>query len=362
MSSHNQQSNSRQFSTNATAALTPLERVLDCEQPEGERVPIRVLERTGDRADEHEIEAIPGSPTVNAVSDGYPADDSVIAVAFERGLERHIPGWHDLSADELATRVDEADVTTYSYTESRLESIGEDWEPPGGDGRSSGRRERDAIFGDHDEAIERFCRDARRAFTEPAAAADGLAGMLSVEDRAFASVVNAEAVLEDLASPGEPGVTPRGTETPPETRGECAGTRDDRYRPENDDALACWECSTRPHNRPEKFERDDPAGPECAAQATPEWELRGAVARHVDLSDLPDAVREAYAGDPRRLLRALAALRSGDDDRIRKAALRLAYRPHLDDVEEYNYNRALALLRDHGVAAGLPIIGEGGER
>jgi hypothetical protein len=62
-----------------------------------------------------------------------------------------------------------------------------------------------------------------------------------------------------------------------------------------------------------------------------------------------------------RALRDLAALRSGDDGRIRRAALRLAYRPHLDDVEDYNYQRALALLRDRGVAADLPIVGAGGD-
>ena len=357
MSSHSQQSDHAQSPTDD---LDAGDRVADGDQPVDKRTPIRVLERTGDRADEHEIEAIPGSPTVAAVNDDHPAADEVIAVVFENALDRHLPEWCDPPDDELAASVDDADITIYSFPESRLERISEDW-GPSSDGRSSGRREREAIFGDHPEAVEAFCRDARRAFTDPASVADDLAGMLSVDDRAFAFVSNAEAVLDALASPSEESVAPRGTETPPETRGECPATRDDRYRPDNDDAIVCWECSTRTNNRPEKFERDDPAGPECGAQTTPEWELRAVVVQHVDLSDLPEAVRKTYAGGAQRLLRDLAALRSGDDGRIRRAALRLAYRPHLDDVEDYNYQRALALLRDRGVAADLPIIGAGGD-
>ena len=357
MTPTSQHTDDEQFSTHN---LDAADRVADGDQPIAERTPIRVLERTGDRADEHEIEAIPGSPTVSDVNDDHPAADEVITVVFENALDRHLPDWRDLPGDELAARVDEADITVYSYCESRLELVTEDWEPSS-DGRSSGRREREAIFGDHPEAVEAFCRDAQRAFTDPASVADDLAGMLSVDDRAFAFVANAEAVLDALASPSEESVAPRGTETPPETRGECPATRDDRYRPDNDDAIVCWECSTRANDRPEKFERDDTAGSECGAQMIPEWELRAVVVQHVDLSDLPEAVRKTYAGGAQRLLRDLAALRSGDDGRIRRAALRLAYRPHLDDVEDYNYQRALALLRDRGVAADLPIVGAGGD-
>lgn len=346
----------------AVPALAAGDRVIDGDQPDGERSPIRVLERTGDRADEHEIDAIPGSPTVADVNGEHPADDPVIAVAFERALDRHILGWRDLPDEELAERVGETSITTYSYPESRLEPVTEGWEPPGGDSRSSGRRERDRVFGDHLEAVEAFCRAARRLFAEPAREADRLAADLSVDERAFAAVANAEAVLDDLASPGEESVEPRAGETAPKTRGECEFTRDDRYQPENDDAIVCWECSTRFHNRPEKFERDDPAGEVCGRRSAPGWKLKILVGQNLDLSDLPEGVQEAYADDHRRLLSNLAALRSGDDDRIRKAALRLAYKPHLEDVEEYNYQRAVALLRDRGVAAELPIVGEGGER
>src|SRR5699024_6184308 len=62
----------------------------------------------------------------------------------------------------------ETDVTVYHYPSSRLEPIPEDWEPPADSSRSSGRQERERVFGDHSDAVDSFIADLRRALSEPA--------------------------------------------------------------------------------------------------------------------------------------------------------------------------------------------------
>lgn len=337
------------------------DRVTDAEQNGGDRAAMRVLRLPGERAREHEIEAIPGSPSVAAVNDEYPADDAVLVVAFENGLNRHVPEWPNLPAAELAERFERAGGTLYSYPQSRCEAVPEKWEPADVDGRTSGAREREQVFGDHPEAVEAFINDARRLFTEPNRTAADLLELLSVGPPATETVANADAVLADLATPPlrEATVAPRSVDVGSPTRGKCRYSSDDEFKPEDPEAIVCWHCSGRPSNRPEKFSRDEQAGAECEQVGTAAWDLRRIVAESVDLSGLPEPLSESYVNEPRRLLNNLAVLRSGDEDRIRKTALRLAYKPHLDAVEDYNYQRALALLCDRGEAADLPIIGDG---
>jgi hypothetical protein len=361
-SSHHSDDDREEYSEeDGGAALAVGERVVDGDQSERERTAARVVDLPDATAAEFRIDAI--DATVAAVNPEHPPDDPVVGVAFEPDLDRHAPGWSAGASEgggaELDGRLDGGDATVYHYPASRLERVPETWEPAeSARERSSGEREREELFGEHPDGVERFEDAARRLFGDPEGEAERLAAALDVGPVAADRIENADAVLADLTTPGE-SVAPRTASVPPRTRDECAHTRSDRYRPEDDDALVCWECSTRPHNRPEKFDAEDPAGPECGRGSPPAAKLRSVVATNVDASALPDSVREAYVDDPHRLLRNLAALRSRDADRIRRTALRMAYRFHLEDVEAYNYGRALALLRDRGVAAELPIIGDG---
>ena len=310
--------------------------------------PMRATDLPDENADEFYIEAIHN--TVWAVNRDCPKDDDVVGTAYESQMPN--------PANEPG---EPGNATVYHYPTSKLVSEGAldlPMEIPIG-GFSSGKREREQVFGEHPDAVEGFIQDARRAFTEPADAAEDLLGLLAVGLPASETVLGAESVMADIASPGANQIDPKAQDDDPETRGECQHSRDDSYRPEDDEAMCCWECSNRPHNRPEKFSTDDPAGPTCSQFGRDPWKLRNAVIKSVDLSGLPENVREAYDGDQRGLLSDIAALRSDDEDDIRRAALRMAYRPHLGDVEEYNHNRTLALLRDHGAAQELPIIGDG---
>lgn len=67
--------------------------------------------------------------------------------------------------------------------------------------------------------------------------------------------------------------------------------------------------------------------------------------------------------DTQRLMQDIARFRgavaTGDDDAVRREGIRIAYQLSLGYVEEYNYHRALAVLRDHDAAHDLPIVGDG---
>lgn len=320
----------------STSGFEVGDRVVDSD-PKGAPSAMRAVDVLETRSDEFRIEAI--EKTVAAVND-CPADDPVVGVVFE------------------ANQNDE-NATVYHYPASRLEPISEDWEPPAGSSRSSGRQEREQVFGDHSESVEAFIQDARRTFTEPAVVGEGVLDMLAVGPPASGTVLYAESVMADIASPGANRIDPKAKDDNPETRGECQHSRDDSYRPANDEAMCCWECSNRSHNRPEKFAEGDPAGQACSRFGRDPWQLRNTVIKSVDMSGLPENVREAYEGNRRGLLSDIAALRSDDEDDIRRAALRVAYGPHLGDVEKYNHHRAAALLRDHGVDTDALFSGEG---
>ena len=340
-----------------TADMTLGDRVVDA-SPSGAPSPMRVVDLPETTAEEHYIEAI--GQTVAKVNDDYPADDSVVGVVFESSLRDDWSEKSPADAKQAAEAVrTSGNVTVYHFPASRTNPVSEDWQPTRGASRSSSKRERAKTFEGHEGAVSMFVQDLRRALSEPEDAAGDLLDAMSV-DAEVAGVENAERVMIDMASPNANVVSPRSTDDTPRTRGECGHSRNDKYRPENDNAMCCWECSNRPHNRPEKFERQDPAGTACSGKAQSPWKLRESVVKNIDLSGLPDGLQQTYGEDSRRLLRDITALRSGDEDRIRKAALRLAYRPHLGAVEEYNYHRTVALLRDRGVAAELPIIGDNG--
>ena len=315
------------------------DRVVDIDQHEDQRSAGRVVDVPGATAAEQRVQGT--GKTVADFNPDHPPDAPVVGIQFER------------AGGEIGGQ-------TYHYPTTRLEPIDEDWEPT--EAASKGQCERQQIIDDHPEAVAAFADAARDLFTDPAGAADRLSEDLTVGPPATEAVTNAEAIMADLAHPGERTVEPEtgeGTQTV-ETREECRYTRDDQYRPDDEDAIVCWECSTKPGNRPNKLQRDEPPGGHCVPTRGPSpWRVEQQVRESVDLSGLDDAVRRSYDGRESYVLRDIAALRSGEDDRIRRTALRLAYDAHLADVEDYNYSRALALLRDIGAAADLPIIGDG---
>jgi hypothetical protein len=142
----------------------------------------------------------------------------------------------------------------------------------------------------------------------------------------------------------------------PDDRDECRFTRDDRYRPDDDAAIVCWQCNGG-GRRPMKYRTTDPPGEDCErgridagafAAVLDEWGADPSPAGEVDVRDIEWD---------------LARLRDEDGDRVRLGAVRLAYRlSGLEASEEYNYGRATALLRDVGVAGDLPLLDASGNR
>jgi hypothetical protein len=88
-------------------------RVIDRDQPEGERTPARIVDAPGTRACEHEIAAI--GKTVAEVNPDRYAGAAVLGIQFE-------------DADGAPNGA------TYHYPAPRLEPVSEDWDPDNGEG------------------------------------------------------------------------------------------------------------------------------------------------------------------------------------------------------------------------------------
>lgn len=301
-----------------------------------------VVDVPGTTADEHEISGM--SKTVAQVSSEYPAGDRVVGVRFGTS------------------------GPTYHYPASRLKKVGDEWEPAGDAGKSDGRRERERIFSDYTEGVRSFVAIARHLLIRQETAARDTIHQITLDDDATDYVANAEAVFEGMLAPGigsGPDPTPGPEMTDVETRGECSNAREDEYRPNVSGAICCWECSDQPNNRPEKFHVDDDAGPLCVAVGTSPWDrkrkIRQKLAELVTVSIGDDDAIEVL--DTQRLMQDIARFRgavaTGDDGTVRRQGIRIAYRHSLGHVEEYNYHRALAVLRDHDAAHDLPIVDDG---
>lgn len=129
----------------------------------------------------------------------------------------------------------------------------------------------------------------------------------------------------------------------PSTRGECRYSKDDDYRPENDDAKVCWKCSSDDTRKPEKFLSDDDPVETCTKHTANGYKIKRKLAEHVEWSSaggfLLGQFRESdlsVSNIRRRLLRS--------DDR-RSQAVNLAFKLAFPE-EDYYYQRAEALLRD----------------
>jgi len=275
------------------------ERVIDVDQPDGDRSAARVVDVLGAKASDHRIEAI--GKTVAEANPDHPSEASVVAIRFER------------ANGEPAGAI-------YHYPATRLEAVSDEWEPA--PTLTDGQRERQQLIDEHPEAVGRFTDVIAQLLRAPAGSADDLAR--PIDDA-------------DLSS---------------DDRGGCRFARDDRYRPDDDAAIVCWQCNVG-GSRPAKYRTGDPPGKECEraridvgafAPVLDEWgaDVGGQPAGEVDVRDAD---------------RDLARLRSEDDDRVRLGALRFAYRlAGLSVVDGYHHGRATALLRDLGVASELPLL------
>jgi len=129
----------------------------------------------------------------------------------------------------------------------------------------------------------------------------------------------------------------------PSTRGECRYSKDDDYRPANDDAMVCWKCSSDDTRKPEKFLADDDPVETCTRYTSNAYRIKRKLANHVTWSDGGGFLLNQFRGSDlsvsnirRRLLRA---------DEKRSQAVNLAFKLAFPD-EDYYYQRAEALLRD----------------
>lgn len=313
------------------------DRVIDADA-DGSPTPAEVVEVTGETAADYHIDAI--NTTVAKANPGHPSDSPVIGIRFVRG--------------------DEPSGPTYHYPAARLEPISDDWEPP--EKQPDGWHDRARIYGDHTIEVSAYIGLARELFTTPEATALDVAHGIGLRPGAEDLISNASEVLEGMCGPGRgPDPQPGPDLTDVDTRGECQYSRTDRYRPDTPGAICCWECSNLPNNRPEKYHVDNDAGPICTGADVPPWTLRAKLGDYIAIDGL--AIPPETDVDAARLATEVGRLReavgNNDDDTIRRKALRIAYRLTLEHVEEYNYGRARAILRDHDAEADLPILGDG---
>lgn len=128
----------------------------------------------------------------------------------------------------------------------------------------------------------------------------------------------------------------------PSIRGNCRHTKDDTYRPNNDDAMCCWECSDKDGGRPEKFEHDDPACDQCAIFRKSGYKLKEALEEHLEIVGGGFLVNHMKSSEM-----STTELRNGlvDAEKSRSRAIGFAFKLAFTD-EEYYYQRAEALLRD----------------
>lgn len=128
----------------------------------------------------------------------------------------------------------------------------------------------------------------------------------------------------------------------PSIRGNCRHAKDDSYRPDNDDAMCCWECSDHDGGRPEKFEHDDPACDECSIYHSSGYKLKEALEEHLEIVGGGKLVSHMKHSDM-----SVTELRNGlvDADNGRSRAIGFAFKLAFPD-EDYYYQRAEALLRD----------------
>lgn len=302
--------------------LTVGDRVTDADQ---QRSPAQVVELPGTTAAEHEIPAI--DQTVAEANPDHPPDAPVVGIKFERRRDGVPAG------------------PTYHYPASRLKPVSNEWEPP--EPKTDAQLEREETIEQNRDAFEMFRHAAFKLAKYPE---------------------NSREYFERAYDPG----------VQPETRGGCRYTREDDYRPNNADALVCWECNGG-GRRPRKLRAGDdvPYDAPCRAEGFrgprrtfKTWFGEEIVAGNED----PRLTREVEkAAEPNpdfsRLQWTARNLTHDDESFRRSAVVRIAYEATVGGLldEDYNHSRACAYLRDLGVdtdallPGGDPYVGSGGE-
>lgn len=128
----------------------------------------------------------------------------------------------------------------------------------------------------------------------------------------------------------------------PSNREGCYYSEDDDYRPEDEDAMCCWECSPEDTRKPNKFKADDAPGDTCQRGVLRKFKLKRELADTIRVGHtgmLSDEFRESELSPAEITSRLTRANGS------RSQAIQLAFRVAFPD-EDYYYHRAEALLRD----------------
>jgi hypothetical protein len=127
------------------------------------------------------------------------------------------------------------------------------------------------------------------------------------------------------------------------TRGQCRYSKDDDYRPDNDDALVCWKCSDDDTRKPKKLLSDDEPGETCTRYTAAGFKLLRHLSDNLRLTAggglLVNHLRRADVSVSRIRSRLFSAQEQ------RSQAVNLAFKTAFPD-EDYYYQRAEALLRD----------------
>ena len=221
-------------------------------------------------------------------------------------------------------------------------------------GKTDGQRERERIIEEHPEAVQDFADSVQEIIEEPKTRADWIVGNTTLTGTSSSRIKNRWEVLRDLLEDNDP--SPKAK--PIEYRGECCHARNDDYKPNDPAAKCCWECS--PGRRPKKFKaRDEPLA-QCSGGMR-SYQLENAVVEDIDLQYFAKPIQDEYSIYD--LKRIIAGLQSDDGTEVRKAAIKWAYMTHMAEIEEYNYQRAEAFLRDIDAPdAESHSTGEGGRR
>lgn len=223
-------------------------------------------------------------------------------------------------------------------------------------GKTDGQKEREQIIDENPEAVADFSGDVERITTAPGQIADEIVSGTGLGGDSHVWVSNAHEVLRDILEGNDTNPTAR----PFEYRGNCRHAQDDSFRSDDDAAMCCWECSNRPNDRPEKFDRGDDPIAECDRRL-PGWKLEAMVEDDIDLSGFKGAIGDELSFHT--IKRGIATLRADDEDEVRKFAIKWSYMKHLADIEDYHYQRAEAFLRDIDAPnAEQNSTGEGGRR
>lgn len=156
-------------------------------------------------------------------------------------------------------------------------------------------------------------------------------------------VKNADELREGLLREGEyTDVDVEYGNLTPDVRGECGHAQNDDYRPDDDDAMCCWECSPENTRKPAKFMADDPPCDTCSISVPARFALKRELANTISIGQTGKLSNQFRHSDlpPQDILSRLAAA-----DESRPQAIQLAFRVAYPD-EDYYYQRAEALLRD----------------